>query len=81
MSTPPPAAPPSSNNLLKVILLIVGAVVIVLCVIPVCVIAILALLGPQIGNIFSRVTSGTGGEMIFSFLWTVWAGLIEPLLH
>jgi hypothetical protein len=32
------------------------AVVIVLCVLPVCVIVILTLLGPTIGNVFSNIT-------------------------
>lgn len=38
---------------------IVGVVAIV-CVIPIVTIAILTLLGPQIGNVFSRITAGLG---------------------
>lgn len=33
----------------------------ILVLVAIVVIAILALLGPQIGNIFSRITSGLGG--------------------
>ena len=33
----------------------------ILVLVAIVVIAILAILGPQIGNIFSRVTSGLGG--------------------
>ena len=56
MQTNQPAA--SSNNTMKIILTIVIALVIVCVMIPCCVIAILALMGPQIANIFSRVTYG-----------------------
>jgi hypothetical protein len=37
---------------------IVVAVVVVLCLLPMCVILILALLGPAIGNVFSNVIEG-----------------------
>ena len=57
MSTNSPA-PPSSNNIVKIILIVVIALIVVCIVIPICIIAILALTGPQIANIFSRVTSG-----------------------
>jgi hypothetical protein len=49
-----------SGAVLKVVLTIVIALFVVCIVVPCCVIAVLALLGPQIGNIFSRVTSGLG---------------------
>ncbi len=42
--------------------LIIGAIVVLVCAVPVCVISILAILGPQIGNIFSRVTNGLAGS-------------------
>jgi hypothetical protein len=36
----------------------------VICIlVPCCIIAILALMGPSIANIFSRVTSGLSGTM------------------
>ena len=56
MQTNQPA--PSSNNTMKIILTIVIALVVVCVAIPCCVIAILALMGPQIANVFSNVTSG-----------------------
>ena len=56
MQTNQPAS--SSSNTMKIILAIVIALVLVCVVIPCCVIAILALMGPQIANVFSRVTSG-----------------------
>jgi hypothetical protein len=49
---------PANNNGVRIILIVVIAVVVVCIVIPICTIAILALTGPQIANIFSRVTSG-----------------------
>ncbi len=49
------------NNTVRIILTVVIALVIVCVVIPCCIIAILALMGPQIANIFSRVTSGLNG--------------------
>jgi hypothetical protein len=57
MSTNPPA-PQSSNNIVKIVLIVVIALIVVCIVIPICTIAILALMGPQIANVFSRVTSG-----------------------
>ena len=56
MQTNQPAS--SSNNTVKIILTIVIALVVVCVMIPCCVIAILALMGPQIGNVFSSVTRG-----------------------
>lgn len=41
--------------------LIIGAIVALACIIPFGVITILAIIGPQIGNIFSRVTNGLSG--------------------
>lgn len=40
---------------------IIGAIVAFFCLVPILVIAILAIVGPQIGNIFSRVTNGLSG--------------------
>jgi hypothetical protein len=37
---------------------IVVAVVVVLCLLPMCVILILALLGPAVGNVFSNIVEG-----------------------
>ena len=37
----------------------IGGFVLICILIPICVIAVLAILGPQIGNIFSRITNGT----------------------
>jgi uncharacterized membrane protein len=53
--------PQSSSKIGKIIAIIVAVLVVVFCAIPVCVITILTLLGPQIANVFSRVTSGLGG--------------------
>ncbi len=40
------------------ILIIVGVIaVLVLCLFPICIIAILTLLGPAIGNVFSNITN------------------------
>jgi hypothetical protein len=50
----------NSGTIVKIILILVIAFVVVCIVIPICIIAILALTGPQIANIFSRVTSGLG---------------------
>ncbi len=47
-----------SNGAVKAILIVVIALVVVCVVIPCIVIAILTLTGPQIANIFSKVTSG-----------------------
>ncbi len=55
MQAPSPA-PSKPNNTLIIVIILVLAVVVVCCLIPFCVIAILALLGPQIGNVFSQVT-------------------------
>lgn len=49
---------PSTSNQTGII--IAGAIVAVVCIIPAVIIAILTLLGPQIGNVFSRITSGLG---------------------
>ena len=51
----------SSSGTGKIIGIVIGAVVFVFCVLPICVIAILTLLGPQIANVFSKVTNGLGG--------------------
>ncbi|MDE3088432.1 MAG: hypothetical protein KGJ80_03460 [Chloroflexota bacterium] len=59
------AAPQSSNNTVKIILIVV-AVIVVLCILTLCCLFFLPvllekwlpILGPQIGNIFSKVTSG-----------------------
>ncbi len=59
MSEQPNAKP--ANNIVKVILTIVVALVVVCIVLPICVIAVLALMGPNIANIFSKVTSGMTG--------------------
>ena len=48
-----------TNEQIVVIGVIIGTVAI-FCLIPVVTIAILTLLGPQIGNVFSRVTAGLG---------------------
>lgn len=48
-----------TNEQIMVIAVIVGTVAI-FCLIPIVTIAILTLLGPQIGNVFSRVTAGLG---------------------
>ncbi len=58
MSTDPSAVPKSSGGALRIILIVVVALVVIFVVIPCCVIAILAFMGPQIANIFSKVTSG-----------------------
>jgi|GEM_PF-2438844 len=44
----------------KIIAIVVGAAVFIFCVLPICIIAILTLLGPQIANVFSKVTNGLG---------------------
>lgn len=53
----------SSSNVGKIIVTILIALVVVCIVIPICVIAILAITGPQIANIFSRVTNGMSGTI------------------
>jgi hypothetical protein len=58
---PPQAGQPSSDSSMPVWLMIVLGVAVVICMIPVCavvVIAILTLLGPAIGNVFSNVEGG-----------------------
>ena len=49
---------PATSNVVRIILIVVIALVVVCIDIPICTIAILALMGPQIANIFSRVTNG-----------------------
>lgn len=44
----------------KIIGIAVGAVVFIFCVLPICIIAILTLMGPQIANVFSKITNGLG---------------------
>lgn len=58
MSSNEPAASQPSRNTAKIILTVVIVVVVVCVVIPCCVFALLSLMGPQIANIFSKVTSG-----------------------
>lgn len=55
MSTDPSATPKSSSGTLRIILIVAVALVVICVVIPCCVIAVLTLLGPQIGAINSRV--------------------------
>jgi len=58
MATPPPTAP-STSGLPKVIIVLL--VLAVACVIlSVCVIVVLALLGPSVGNVFSNVITTLG---------------------
>ncbi len=38
-----------------IVLIVVGGVLVILCLLPVCVISILTLLGPSIGNVFSNI--------------------------
>lgn len=52
------ASQTKSNNLPKIILGVVVVLVVFCIVIPCCIIALLTLLGPQIANVFSRVTYG-----------------------
>ena len=55
MENPVPAAPPAKSKLPVVIIVIL--VLLAACiVIPVCVIALLALMGPAVGNVFSNIT-------------------------
>jgi hypothetical protein len=56
MQTDQPA--PARNNTVKIILAVVIALVIICVLVPCCIIAMLTLMGPQIANIFSRVSSG-----------------------
>jgi len=56
MNPPAPAAPPNNTN--RNLMIIAGSVVgaIACCVlIPICTIAVLALMGPAIGNIFDEI--------------------------
>ncbi len=52
-----PSQPAARSPLLTAILIIAGACVL-LAFICMCVIAVIAIMGPQIGNIFSRITNG-----------------------
>lgn len=60
MSYTPPSvpAPRSSSNTLKIILFVVGALVVLCICIPICIISVLALLGPQTANVLSQITGG-----------------------
>ena len=60
MSANQPAAKPSGGTgmVIGIVGGVVGLVVFIFCVLPICVIAILTLLGPQIGNVFSKITNG-----------------------
>ncbi len=58
MSAAPASEPQSSSNTLKVVLMVLTAFVLVCIVIPICMIALLAIMGPQVGNVFSRITNG-----------------------
>lgn len=42
----------------KIIGIVVGAVVFIFCVLPICILAILTIMGPQIANVFSKITNG-----------------------
>ncbi len=53
---PPDTQPKSGGFPAWAVILIV--VVLVLCLLPVCIIAILTLLGPAIGNVFSNIVTG-----------------------
>lgn len=42
----------------KIITIAIGALVFIFCVLPICIIAILTLMGPSIANVFSKITNG-----------------------
>ncbi len=48
----------SGGGAIKIILTVVIVLVVICIVVPVCVIAILTLMGPSIANVFSQVTNG-----------------------
>ena len=54
METSQPASPPTKSKL-PTILIIIAALLIVCVLIACCVIAIPALLGPSVGNVFSNI--------------------------
>jgi flagellar basal body-associated protein FliL len=54
--TPPPAAPEKKSNTTLIIIIVIA--VLILCCCPIMVIAILALLGPQVNSMFEQITSG-----------------------
>ncbi len=62
MSSSQPSAPQPSNNTIRMIVTVATALFI-LCIVSICVIAFLIIAGPQIGNIFSRVTAGLGSPI------------------
>jgi hypothetical protein len=55
---PLPQIPKESNRTTTILLIVAGAAFFCLCIVPVCVIVVLALLGPSIGNVFSEINAG-----------------------
>jgi len=54
------STPSSENKTLKTIIIVV-VILLALCIcLPVCVIAVLALLGPSIGTVFSNIVDNVG---------------------
>lgn len=51
-------APAQNNNTMKIVIAVVVGLVACCVLVPICVIVILALLGPAIGNVFSNVILG-----------------------
>jgi hypothetical protein len=58
MSSAEPVAPKKSSNARRIIVIVIAALLVVCVVIPICLIGLLAIMGPQISNVFSSVTSG-----------------------
>ncbi len=50
-----PAAQPEKSSGLPVWAIVIIVIVAILCLLPICIIAILTLLGPTIGNVFSNI--------------------------
>ncbi len=53
-----PSGVKKDNNSTKIIVGVLVAVVVLCCVIPFCVMGILTLMAPEIGNVFSDVVTG-----------------------
>ncbi len=55
MSTP--ASAKKDNSTTKIVIGVLVAVFVLCCIIPICVMAMLTLMGPSVGNVFSNVVT------------------------